>query len=63
VRNSIFAAVAALYQDAGAGTKSEHDQRYRDAMAAAYAKYPDHETTLFYGLSILGAIPGGHQRV
>jgi hypothetical protein len=28
-------------------------------MAAAYAQYPDDETTLFYGLSILGAIPEG----
>ena len=54
-----LAAVAALYKDAGAGTKSERDQHYRDAMAALYAKYPDDETTLFYGLSILGAIPEG----
>jgi tetratricopeptide (TPR) repeat protein len=52
-------AVAALYKDAGAGTKSERDQRYRDAMEALYARYPDDETTLFYGLSILGAIPEG----
>lgn len=52
-------AVAALYKDAGAGTKSARDQNYRDAMAAAYAQYPDDETTLFYGLSILGAIPEG----
>lgn len=35
------------------------DQNYRDAMAAAYAQYPDDETALFYGLSILGAIPEG----
>ena len=28
-------------------------------MAAAYAQYPDDETALFYGLSILGAIPEG----
>jgi tetratricopeptide (TPR) repeat protein len=54
-----LAAVAALYKDAGAGTKRERDQHYRDAMAAAYAKYPDDETALFYGLSILGAIPEG----
>jgi len=53
------AAVAALYGDAGAGAKSERDQHYRDAMAALYAKYPDDETALFYGLSILGAIPEG----
>ena len=52
-------AVAALYQDAGAGTKRERDQHYRDAMAAAYAKYPDDETALLYGLPILGAIPEG----
>jgi tetratricopeptide (TPR) repeat protein len=54
-----LAAVAALYKDAGAGTKSERDQHYRDAMAAVYAKYPDDETALFYGLAILGAIPEG----
>jgi hypothetical protein len=28
-------------------------------MAAAYAQHPDDETTLFYGLSILGAMPEG----
>jgi hypothetical protein len=33
-----LAAVAALYKDAGAGTKRERDQHYRDAMAAVYAK-------------------------
>jgi hypothetical protein len=54
-----LAAVAALYKDAGAGSKSARDQNYRDAMAAAYAQYRDDETTLFYGLSILGAIPEG----
>jgi hypothetical protein len=52
-------AVAALYSDAGAGTKSERDQQYRDAVAAVYARYPDDETKLFYGLSILGAIQEG----
>lgn len=52
-------AVAALYRDAGAGTKAARDQNYRDAMAVAYAQYPDDETALFYGLSILGAIPEG----
>jgi len=52
-------AVAALYKDAGAGAKSIRDENYRDAMAAVYAKYPDDETKLFYGLSILGAIPEG----
>ena len=54
-----LSAVAALYRDAGAGSKSTRDQNYRDAMAAAYALYRDDETTLFYGLSILGAIPEG----
>jgi len=54
-----LAAVAALYKDGGAGSKSTRDQNYRDAMAAAYAQYPDDETALFYGLSILGAIPEG----
>src|SRR5215471_15094655 len=52
-------AVAVLYKDAGAGTKSSRDAQYRDAMAAVYGKYPDDETTLFYGLSILGAVPEG----
>jgi tetratricopeptide (TPR) repeat protein len=54
-----LAAVAALYQDGGAGSKSVRDQNFRDAMAVAYAQYPDDETALFYGLSILGAIPEG----
>jgi tetratricopeptide (TPR) repeat protein len=45
-----LAAVAALYEEAGAGTKSERDQRYRDATAAVCAKYPDDETKLFYGI-------------
>ena len=54
-----LAAVAALYQDGGAGSKSFRDQNYRDAMAVAYAQYPDDETALFYGLSILGAVPEG----
>jgi hypothetical protein len=56
-----LAAVAALFKDAGAGSKSVRDQNYRDAMARAYAQYPDDETALFYGLSILGAIPEGSQ--
>jgi tetratricopeptide (TPR) repeat protein len=54
-----LAAVAALYENAGAGNKSARDQHYRDAMAAACAKYPDDETKLFYGLSILGAVHEG----
>jgi tetratricopeptide (TPR) repeat protein len=56
-----LAAVAALYKGAGEGTKSARDQTYRDAMAALYSQYPDDETALFYGLSILGAIPEGLQ--
>jgi tetratricopeptide (TPR) repeat protein len=52
-------AITVLYKDAGAGTKSSRDAQYRDAMAGVYAKYPDDETALFYGLSILGAIPEG----
>jgi hypothetical protein len=54
-----LAAVAALYKDAGLGAKSTRDRNYREAMAAVYAKYPDDETALFYGLSILGAVPEG----
>jgi tetratricopeptide (TPR) repeat protein len=56
-----LAAVGALYKDAGAGSKSVRDQNYRDRMAIAYVQYPDDETALFYGLSILGAIPEGSQ--
>jgi tetratricopeptide (TPR) repeat protein len=52
-------AVAALYKDAGAGTKTSRDEAYREQMALAHAKYPDDETTLFYGLSIIGAIKEG----
>ena len=52
-------ATAALYKDAGAGTKQSRDQAYREQMAATHAKYPDDETTLFYGLSILGTIREG----
>jgi tetratricopeptide (TPR) repeat protein len=54
-----LAAVSALYKDAAAGTKAARDVNYRDSMAAVCAKYPDDETKLFYGLSILGAIPEG----
>jgi len=54
-----LAALAALYKNAGAGPKAERDGSYRDAMAALNAKFPDDETRLFYGLSILGAIPEG----
>ena len=46
---------------AGAGSKSERDEAYKDAMKAVYEKYPDDETKLFYGLSILGTIKEGTQ--
>src|SRR5260370_1919986 len=52
-------AVAALYKNAGAGSRSERDEAYRDEMKAVYAKYPDDETKLFYGLSILSTIKEG----
>ncbi len=52
-------AVAALYKDAGAGTKRSRDEAYRDQMAATHAQYPDDETALFYGLSIIGSISEG----
>jgi tetratricopeptide (TPR) repeat protein len=54
-----LAAVGTLYKDPGTGTRATRGRQYRDAMAAIYAKYPDDETKLFYGLSILGAIPEG----
>jgi tetratricopeptide (TPR) repeat protein len=52
-------AVAALYKDAGAGTKQSRDEAYREQMAATHATYPDDETKLFYGLSIIGTISEG----
>jgi tetratricopeptide (TPR) repeat protein len=52
-------ATAALYKDGGAGSKASRDAAYRDEMAATHAKYPDDETTLFYGLSIIGALSEG----
>jgi tetratricopeptide (TPR) repeat protein len=52
-------AAAALYKDGGTGPKQARDEAYRDQMAAAHAKYGDDETTLFYGLSILGTIREG----
>jgi tetratricopeptide (TPR) repeat protein len=51
-------AAVLLFQDGGAG-KSAHDVRYRDAMADLYARYPDDESKLFYGLAILCAVPEG----
>jgi tetratricopeptide (TPR) repeat protein len=60
VREKLYLhAAVVLYNNAGAGDKSTRDAQYRDAMAAVYAQYPDDETALFYGLSILGAIPEG----
>jgi tetratricopeptide (TPR) repeat protein len=52
-------AVAALFKDAGAGPKAARDEGYRDAMASAYASFPDDETKLFYGLAILGTVKEG----
>ena len=52
-------AVAALFKDGGAGPKAGRDEGYRDAMATTYARFPDDETKLFYGLAILGAIRTG----
>ncbi len=52
-------AVAALYKDAGAGSKSDRDEAYKNAMKAVCEKYPDDEVKLFYGLSILGTIKEG----
>src|ERR1700757_496308 len=52
-------AVAALFKDVGAGPKAARDEGYRDAMAAAYASFPDDETKLFYGLAILGTVKEG----
>jgi len=52
-------AVAALFKDSGAGLKAARDAAYRDAMATAYASYPDDETKLFFGLAILGTAREG----
>ncbi len=52
-------AAAALFKDAGAGPKAGRDEGYRDAMATAYAQFPDDETKLFYGLAILSTIKEG----
>jgi tetratricopeptide (TPR) repeat protein len=52
-------AVAALYKNGGAGSRSERDEAYRDEMKAVYEKYPDDETKLFYGLSILNTVKEG----
>ena len=58
-RANVPLAVAALYKDAGAGTKRLRDEAYRDRMAATHAQYPDDEAALFYGLSIIGSISEG----
>jgi tetratricopeptide (TPR) repeat protein len=52
-------AIAALFKDGGVGPKAARDEGYRDAMAIAYARFPDDETKLFYGLAILGTIGEG----
>ena len=54
-----LAAVGALYKDGGADPKSARDQAYVDAMATAYAAYPDDETKLFYGLALLATVKEG----
>ena len=54
-----LAAVSALYDTGGGANKAVRDRRYRDAMASVHAAYPDDETSLFYGLSILGAVEEG----
>lgn len=56
-------AIAALFKDAGAGPKAGRDRAYRDAMANTYARFPDDETKLFYGLAILGAIREGSKEI
>jgi tetratricopeptide (TPR) repeat protein len=59
-RESMYlAAVAALYKEGGVGPKSARDQAYVDAMATAYAAYPDDETKLFYGLALLATVKEG----
>ena len=59
-RESMYlAAVAALYTDGGAGSKSARDQAYVEAMAAVSADYPDDESKLFYGLALLGTVEEG----
>src|SRR5256712_13677769 len=57
-----LAAVAALYKEGGAGPKSVRDQAYVDAMATAYAAYPDDETKLFYGLAVFVSRTGRKKR-
>jgi tetratricopeptide (TPR) repeat protein len=52
-------ATAALYKDVGSGSKQSRDAAYREQMAATHAKYPDDETKLFYGLSIIGTVSEG----
>lgn len=48
-----------LYKEGGVGSKSARDQAYVDAMATAYAAYPDDETKLFYGLALLATVKEG----
>jgi len=52
-------ATAALYRDAGAGPKAARDAAYRDTMRTLHERYPDENSKLFYGLSILGTIKEG----
>jgi hypothetical protein len=57
-REAHLNAIAALFRD-DVGPKAARDEGYRDAMAIAYARFPDDETKLFYGLAILGTIREG----
>jgi tetratricopeptide (TPR) repeat protein len=52
-------ATAALYRDAGATPKATRDAAYRDTMRTLHERYPDENSKLFYGLSILGTIKEG----
>ena len=52
-------ATAALYRGAGASPKAARDSAYRDAMRTLHERYPDDNSKLFYGLSILGSIREG----
>src|SRR2546428_5258383 len=57
-----LAAVAALYKEGGAGPKAARGPAYVDAMATAYAAYPDDETKLFYGLAVFVSRTGRKKR-
>ena len=52
-------ATAALYGEAASSPKAARDSAYRDAMRTLHERYPDDNSKLFYGLSILGTIREG----